>query len=71
MADDANKPPDRDDWLREGYKVYLRSLTPAQKEQRLREAWLAGFDAGGEVEAKRRMEETYHELNPAEPEEAS
>jgi len=49
----------------------MRSLTPAQKKQPLREAWLTGYEAGGEEEAKRRMEEKYRELNPVEPEGAS
>jgi len=71
MTDDANQPPDRDDWLREGYRAYMRSLTPAQKEQLLRHAWVEGYKVGGEEKAKRRMEEKYRELNPVEPEGAS
>jgi hypothetical protein len=59
----------KEDWLTEGFREYRKAVDAGQKEKLLRQAWAEGFRAGGEQEAKRRMEAKYRELNPPAEEE--
>jgi len=66
---EVEKPDDTfDNWDLAGA---WRMLEAQRKERLIRRAWAEGYKAGGEEEARRRMEEKYPELNPVEPEGAS
>ena len=67
MARDTSKLPEDDKWLEESGDPYKTTLSEDEVARRLRLAWAEGFEAGGEEEAQRRMEEKYRELNLPEP----